>query len=54
VASAKAGKGEVVALGESLWWHWVTDKQAAGADNARLLRSLLVPPKESDPRPDPP
>jgi hypothetical protein len=42
VAAAKAGKGEVIALGQSLWWNWITDEQAAGADNARLLRRLLV------------
>src|SRR5262249_51852628 len=41
VASAMAGKGEVVALGESLWWHWITDEQAAGSDNSRLLRLML-------------
>jgi hypothetical protein len=46
VTLAKAGKGEVVALGESLWWNWIGERQAAGTDNARLLRWLLVPLKE--------
>jgi len=46
VASARAGKGEVVVLGESLWWNWITEKEAAGTDNARLLRCLLIPPSE--------
>jgi hypothetical protein len=43
VASAKAGKGEVMALGESMWWHWITPEQARGTDNAKLLRRLLEP-----------
>ena len=45
VALGAAGKGEVVALGESLWWNWVAEKPAAGIDNARLARWLLVAPK---------
>jgi hypothetical protein len=43
VAVAKVGKGEVAALGVSLWWHWIGDQKAAGADNAKLLRFLLTP-----------
>jgi hypothetical protein len=43
VAAAQAGKGEVVVLGESLWWNWVSAGQAKGTDNARLLRLLLTP-----------
>lgn len=46
VASARAGKGEVVVLGESLWWNWITEKEAKETDNARLLRCLLIPPGE--------
>jgi hypothetical protein len=46
VASARAGKGEVVVLGESLWWNWITEKEAKGTDNASLLRYLLIPPTE--------
>jgi hypothetical protein len=46
VAIAKAGKGEVVALGTSLWWSWVSEDGAMGTDNARLLRLLLTPPTE--------
>ncbi|MGO9466625.1 MAG: DUF4350 domain-containing protein [Isosphaeraceae bacterium] len=45
VALAKAGKGEVIALGDSLWWNWITARRAAGTDNARLLRWLVEPPK---------
>jgi hypothetical protein len=46
VTSAVAGKGEMVVLGESLWWNWITEKESKGTDNARLLRFLLVPPGE--------
>lgn len=43
-AIATAGKGEVVALGESLWCFWVSEKRAGDSDNAKLLRFLLNPP----------
>lgn len=43
-AIATAGKGEVVALGESLWCAWVSEKRAGDSDNAKLLRFLLNPP----------
>jgi hypothetical protein len=46
IAAAKVGKGEVVALGESLWWSWIHGKQAKGADNAKLLKLLLTPAGE--------
>ena len=45
-ATAKAGKGEVVALGVSLWWNWVSEKRAADSDNGKLLAYLLVPPRK--------
>jgi hypothetical protein len=47
VAVAKAGKGQVVALGESLWWHWVSKEQARGTDNAKLLGWLLAPKRQA-------
>ena len=43
VAVGKAGHGEVIAIGESLWWWWISEKQAKGTDNAKLLRWLLRP-----------
>jgi hypothetical protein len=43
VAAAAAGKGEVIAIGQSLWWSWISEARAKGADNAKLLRWLLVP-----------
>lgn len=44
VASAKVGKGEVIAIGQSLWWNWIHKQRAEGSDNARFLRWLLAPP----------
>src|SRR5262249_17279522 len=41
VAMARAGKGEVIALGESLWCFWITQKEDPSGDNARLLRWLI-------------
>jgi hypothetical protein len=45
VAVGKAGRGEVIAVGQSLWWNWVSTDRAQGTDTARLLRWLLLPPK---------
>jgi hypothetical protein len=45
VVRAQAGKGNVIALGQSLWWNWISDAQAQGTDNAKLLRWLLSPSK---------
>jgi hypothetical protein len=41
VAVARAGQGEVVALGESLWWSWVANDKAKGSQNVALLANLL-------------
>jgi hypothetical protein len=41
VAVARAGEGEVVTVGESLWWSWLSQGKAKGSDNATLLRNLL-------------
>jgi hypothetical protein len=41
VALTHAGKGEVVVLGESLWWSWIGNDRTSGADNVRLLENLL-------------
>jgi hypothetical protein len=45
VALAKAGKGEVIALGDQLWWYRIGDRRAEGTDTARLLLWLLDPRK---------
>jgi hypothetical protein len=42
VVMARAGKGEVIALGESLWWNWITPKYDLTGDNVKLLRWLLA------------
>ncbi len=41
VAVARAGQGEVIALGESLWWDWVSKGKAKGSDNAAFMANLL-------------
>ena len=41
VVKAQARKGEVIAIGESLWWYWISKERAKGSDNAKLLRWLL-------------
>lgn len=44
IGTTKAGKGEVVAMGESVWWAWVNEKWAKESDNAKVLGYLLAPP----------
>ena len=41
VALARCERGEVVALGQSLWWSWVN---AEHCDNARFVQNLLNTP----------
>src|SRR5262249_48353470 len=41
VVKAQVGKGNVIALGQSLWWRWISKEHAHGSDNAKLLRWLL-------------
>lgn len=48
VAVAKAGRGQVVALGQSMSWYWVSEKRAGKADNAKLLGWLLAPPQKPE------
>src|SRR5262249_9589582 len=48
-ASARGGKGEVVALGQALWWSWISAAQARGTDNAELLRWLLTKSARKNP-----
>jgi hypothetical protein len=42
VAMAPAGKGEVVAIGESLWCFWISQTRDPSGGNASLLRWLLA------------
>jgi hypothetical protein len=42
VAVADVGKGEIVAVGISMWWLWIASEQEKGADNAVLLKNLLT------------
>jgi hypothetical protein len=46
VAMTKVGKGEMLALGESLWCFWITKERAKGTDNAKLLLWLLMRSRE--------
>jgi hypothetical protein len=39
---ARAGKGEVIALGESLWCFWISPERDPSGGNAKLLRWLLA------------
>jgi hypothetical protein len=41
VATARAGKGHVVAVGQSLWWNWVSTSRDPSGGNAKLLRWIL-------------
>ena len=43
-AVARAGKGEVVMLGQSLWWNWISEKRAGNSQNSLLLQNLLTKP----------
>jgi hypothetical protein len=43
VAAAKVGKGEMVAMSESLWWSWIVATKGNESDNAKLLKLLLSP-----------
>ena len=46
VAVGRSAKAEIVVLGTSLWWDWITPNKSDGADNARLLGNLLKRPKK--------
>jgi hypothetical protein len=46
VAVGKAGKGEVIAMGVSLWWNWVGEQRGKDSDNGKLLGYLLTPSRK--------
>jgi hypothetical protein len=41
VATAKGGRGNVVAIGQSLWWDWIGTSRDPSGGNAKLLRWIL-------------
>jgi hypothetical protein len=41
VATTRAGRGNVVAIGQSLWWDWVGTNRDPSGGNAKLLRWIL-------------
>ncbi len=45
VAAARAGKGEVIAIGEALWWSWLAHDREKRSNNAALLGALLGRPR---------
>ncbi|MCW5551486.1 MAG: hypothetical protein KIS67_04890 [Verrucomicrobiae bacterium] len=42
VAAGRHGKGQVVALGQSLWWNWLGDVKYGDCDNWQLLLNLIA------------
>jgi hypothetical protein len=42
LAVARAKRGEVIALGQSLWWDWISNERGEAANNAALLANLLA------------
>ncbi len=42
LAAGQLGKGQVIALGQSLWWNWIGDARYKGSDNQRLLLNLFT------------
>jgi hypothetical protein len=42
VAAARQGKGQVIALGQSLWWNWIGDVRYRDCDNRQLLLNLVA------------
>ncbi len=45
-AAGRFGKGEVIVLGQSLWWDWLAGERLNGSDNATLFRNFLTYRKE--------
>jgi hypothetical protein len=50
VATANAGNGKVIAIGESLWWDWVSSRRDPYGGNALLLRWVLTSAHERQQR----
>lgn len=48
LAVAEAGKGEVVLMGNSLWWNWIASEHEKGADNVLMLTNLLTKPRKQN------
>jgi hypothetical protein len=42
VATANAGNGKLIAVGQSLWWDWVSSRRDPYGGNAMLLRWVLT------------
>lgn len=44
VAVGQHGRGQIIGLGQSLWWNWVGSDRNKDVDNGLLLRNLIVEP----------
>jgi len=42
VATANAGNGKIIVIGQSLWWDWVSSHRDPHGSNAKLLRWVLT------------
>ncbi len=42
IGIGKVGSGEMIAVGQSLWCYWISEEQANGMGNAKLLEQLIV------------
>jgi hypothetical protein len=38
-------RGEVIALGQSLWWDWISNARGKAENNAAFLATLLAKPR---------
>lgn len=49
IAVTRAGKGEIVVLGQSLWWAWIGQDVNKDFDNALMLLNLLRGDQQREP-----
>lgn len=46
LAAGRHGKGQIIALGQSLWWNWIGDTRYNDCDNRQLLLNLVAKTSE--------
>ncbi len=46
VAAGRQGKGQIIALGQSMWWNWIGDARYKDSDNQQLLLNLVAKTSE--------
>ena len=42
LAAGRYGSGEIIAIGQSLWWNWIGGARYQGSDNQQLLQNLIA------------